>query len=93
MGIAYCRKTGRLLVASLNTGKVEVFSNASPGGPGGDGQGDSMTFSSSGGGCSMAGSSGSREDFTDTSILLSGLFLFGLSRFRRKRNRTADDFR
>ena len=77
MGIAYCLKTDRLLVASLNTAKVEVYGNAPQGGSGADGQ-TSMTFGGSGGGggCSVAGNSRDGEASVDALLLLVAALWF-----------------
>ncbi|MBI5576279.1 MAG: NHL repeat-containing protein [Deltaproteobacteria bacterium] len=87
MGIAYCRATDRLMVASLNTGKLEVFGNTPQGGSGADSGGAPMTFSSSGGGggCSMAVHS-RPGGISAAGWIFPGVFLlYGWRRLRRKR--------
>ena len=84
LGIAYCRKTDRLLVASLNTSKVEVFGNTPQGGSGSDGQ-PTMSFSSSGGGgCSMAGKPSDRGVSADALLFLGAVLLYGARRLLRR---------
>ena len=83
MGIAYCGKTDRLVVASLNTSRVEVFDAD----PDGSGEAVPLSFFSSGGGgggCSMAGNSRAGDDSIDGSPFLAGILLY-LWRRRMKR--------
>lgn len=74
MGISYCGNTDRLVVASLNTSRVEVF-DADP-----DGSGEvvplSFFSSGGGGGCSMSGTSRGDGDSIDGSPFLAGILLY-----------------
>lgn len=70
MGLAYCRSTDRLFVASLNTARVEVFGN-NPQGDSGGGQTGSLSFFRTGiGGCSVAGDSRERGYSVDAWLFL-----------------------
>lgn len=86
MGIAYCLKTDRLFVASLNTGKVEVYGNAPQGGSGSDGQ-TSMTFGGSGGGggCSVAGNPRDGGASVDALLFLVAALWFRVRRIGKNR--------
>lgn len=91
LGIAYCLKTDRLFVASLNTSKVEVYGNAPQGGSGAGGE-TSMTFGGSGGGggCSVVGNSRDGGASVDGLLLLVAALWF---RRVGKRIKTARAFR
>ncbi len=89
MGLAYCRNTERLFVASLNTARVEVFGDTLQGDSGG-GQTVPLSFHKTGGfGCSMAGNSLERGNSVDAWIFLGIVWMFRRSWKRKRMARTS----
>jgi sugar lactone lactonase YvrE len=84
LGIAYCGKTNRLFVASLSTSKVEIYGS----GVGGD-EAYNMSFSGSGGGCSVA--AGQAKDgkapVDFVLLIVAVLAVTTAKRFGKRRNR------